>query len=490
MARDSQADAYTVGPRSIQWQNDHLKALSTASLVLVDVLMLVIAFVIGHSGREVLPFFARPEEQPPLSHYLPTVILHTGTILVMCYFSQLYHLKRAFSRIDQLRNVIGVVTLGTLLASGTQEFLLQNTALEIVYPRSLLFYVGFFSVLLMIIGRELHRRFWAYLRRSGVVSDNLLIVGEGSIAHTITEHVRGSPDLGYNIVGIVSAEATEGDLLGYPYIGAYQDIPRLIDDLQVEQVIVALSDYRRGELVDLINLCQRGKVDIKVYPDLFAHMVGELNVDDLGGRPLLTVRDIALRGWRLSLKRALDLFGATVGLVLLSPFMLLTALLVRLESRGSVFYWQVRMGLDGKPFPMIKFRSMRQDAETNGRTWTIENDERVTRIGRYMRRSNWDEIPQLINVVLGQMSLVGPRPERPMYVQQFRQQIPNYMERHREKSGMTGWAQVNGMRGDTSIAERTELDRWYVEHWSLWLDITIIIRTVWQSVTRSNRNAY
>ncbi len=490
MARDPQPDAYTIRPRSIRWSNEHLKALSTASLVLVDALMLVAAFVVGYNGRETLPIFAIPREQPSLSYYLPTIVLHTGIIIVMFYFSQLYHLKRAFSRIDQLRTIIGVVTLGALLASGTQEFLLQNTALEIVYPRSLLFYVGFFSVLLTIFGREMHRRAWTYLRKSGVVGDNLLIVGDGSIAHTITEHVNGSPELGYNIVGIVSDKEIDGDLLGYPFIGIYEDIPRLIDDLQVEQVILAISDYRRDELVNLITLCQRGKVDIKVYPDLFAHMVGDLNVDDLGGRPLLTVRDIALRGWRLSLKRALDLLGAIVGLILLSPFMLFTALLIRMESRGSIFYWQVRMGLDGKPFPMIKFRSMYPDAESNGRTWTVENDERVTPLGRSMRRNNWDEIPQLINVLLGHMSLVGPRPERPMYVRDFRQRIPNYMERHREKAGMTGWAQVNGMRGDTSISERTELDRWYVEHWSLWLDITIIIRTIWQSLTRSNRNAY
>jgi len=260
--------------------------------------------------------------------------------------------------------------------------------------------------------------------------------------------------------------------------------------MQVEQVIVALSGYQRGEMAELVNLCQRGKVDIKVYPDLFSYMAGDLNVDDLGGKPLLTVRDIALRGWKLSLKRVLDLFGAIFGLILLSPMMLVTALLIRLESRGSVFYWQMRMGLDGKPFPMIKFRSMRQDAETEGRTWTVENDERVTRLGRYMRRSNWDEIPQLINVLLGQMSLVGPRPERPMYARQFRQQIPDYMVRHREKAGMTGWAQVNGLRGDTSIAQRSEADRYYVENWSLWLDIVIIIRTIWQSLTRSSPNAY
>ena len=490
MAGNPQSQSYSVAPRSIRLSNEHLKALSTLTLLLADIVMLIVAFIAGYEAREVLPFFLRPEEQPALSRYLPTILVHTATIVVMFYFSQLYHLKRAFSRIEQLRNVIGVVTLGTLLASGTQEFLLQNTAMEAVYPRSLLFYVWFFSVVLTVVGRELHRRGWNVMRQRGVVRDNLLIVGEGDIAHKITDHIRNSPELGYTVVGIVTADEKQGEMLGYPYIGAYGDIPRLIDDRQVEQVIVALSDYRRGELVELINLCQRGKVDIKVYPDMFSYMAGDLNVDDLGGTPLLTVRDIALRGWKLSLKRALDLIGATVGLVLLSPFMLITALLIRLESRGSVFYWQVRMGLDGRPFPMIKFRSMRQNAESGGQTWTVENDERVTWLGRHMRRSNWDEIPQLINVLVGHMSLVGPRPERPMYVQQFRRQIPDYMVRHREKSGMTGWAQINGFRGDTSIAQRTEADRFYVENWSLWLDIVIIIRTIWQSITRSNPHAY
>ncbi|MYE25767.1 MAG: undecaprenyl-phosphate glucose phosphotransferase [Chloroflexi bacterium] len=490
MAGNPQPESYSVAPRSIRLSNDHLKALSTLTLFLADTVMLIVAFIGGYEAREALPFFTRPEEQPALSRYLPTILVHAATIVVMFYFSQLYHLKRAFSRIEQLRNVVGVVTLGTLLASGTQEFLLQNTPMEAVYPRSLLFYVWFFSVVLTVVGRELHRRGWNVMRRRGVVRDNLLIVGEGDIAHKITEHIRNSPELGYTIVGIVTADEKPGEMLGYPYIGDYSDIPRLIDDRQVEQVIVALSDYRRGELVELINLCQRGKVDIKVYPDLFSYMAGDLNVDDLGGTPLLTVRDIALRGWKLSLKRVLDLIGATVGLVLLSPFMLITVLLIRLESRGSVFYWQVRMGLDGRPFPMIKFRSMRHDAESGGRTWTVENDERVTWLGRHMRRSNWDEIPQLINVLVGHMSLVGPRPERPMYVQQFRRQIPDYMVRHREKSGMTGWAQINGFRGDTSIAQRTEADRFYVENWSLWLDIVIIIRTIWQSITRSNPQAY
>jgi exopolysaccharide biosynthesis polyprenyl glycosylphosphotransferase len=214
-------------------------------------------------------------------------------------------------------------------------------------------------------------------------------------------------------------------------------------------------------------------------------MAGDLNVDDLGGTPLLTVRDIALRGWKLSLKRGLDMCGSVFGLILLSPLMLLTALILYLEDKGPIFYTQERMGLDGRPFPMIKFRSMRVDADKMA-DWTVEDDPRVTNIGRFMRRTNWDEIPQLMNVLLGHMSLVGPRPEQPQYVYQFREQIPGYMSRHQEKGGMTGWAQVNGLRGDTSITERTKYDLWYMENWSILLDIKIILRTVWQIVERTN----
>jgi exopolysaccharide biosynthesis polyprenyl glycosylphosphotransferase len=203
--------------------------------------------------------------------------------------------------------------------------------------------------------------------------------------------------------------------------------------------------------------------------------------------PLLTVRDIALRGWKLGVKRAVDMMLSAAILVLFSPLLLLIAFLVKLESKGPVFFTQLRMGLDAKPFRMIKFRSMRQDAEQVA-TWTTENDPRVTRIGRFLRKTSLDEFPQFINVLLGEMSIVGPRPEQPRYVEEFRQAIPRYMDRHREKAGVTGWAQVNGLRGDTSIYERTKYDLWYIENWSLVLDFKIILRTAFKFLI--DRSAY
>ncbi|MEL6272543.1 MAG: undecaprenyl-phosphate glucose phosphotransferase, partial [Chloroflexota bacterium] len=359
------------------------------------------------------------------------------------------------------------------------------------YPQSLFFYVTIFSMVLTGTGREGLRLLQSQLRRARIDTDKLVIVGGGGVAYDIALRIKQNPNLGYDIVGMVTREGNHNDSLpGVKVIGAYNQLTDIIDTYQIEQVIIAVPDAKRIELVELISRCQRGQVDVKIFPDMLAYMAGDLNLDDLGGTPLITVRDIALRGWKLSLKRGLDVVGSLAGLIFLSPVMLLTALIIKLESEGPVFYTQERMGLDGKSFEMIKFRSMRTDAETKGPGWTVPGDPRVTRFGHFLRSSNWDEIPQLINVLAGEMSLVGPRPERPVYVQQFRENIPRYMERHREKSGMTGWAQVNGLRGDTSIAERTTYDLWYVENWSLWLDIKIIIRTVVMTVMRRSPNAY
>lgn len=474
-------------------RSNRTRTLLNLAPLAIDALMLAVAFALAYVGREALPIIIRrPDIQPPFEKYIPTIILQIVVIVTIFYFSRLYHLPRAISRIDRARKIIGIVTVASLMVSGMQEILFNDSIFEVDYPRSLLLYVWVLSIVMVILGREIYQTFRDWLRMRGVGQDNLIIVGNGKVARDIARRTTVNKRLGYNPVGVVvnGKARTRGNLNGIPVIGYYSDLPNLIDTLRVDQVIIALPDAQRNEILDLIKFCQRGQVDIKIYPDMFAYMAGDLTVDDLNGTPLLTVRDIALRGWRLSLKRGLDLFGSGLGMIFLSPWMLLTALLIKLEDKGPVFYTQERMGMDGKPFHMVKFRTMSQDAEAGGPGWTVKDDPRVTRLGRWMRKTNWDEMPQLINVLLGEMSLVGPRPERPVYVMQFREKVPRYMERHREKAGMTGWAQVNGLRGDTSISERTEYDLWYVENWSLWLDLKIIFRTIWNTLRRQNKNAY
>jgi exopolysaccharide biosynthesis polyprenyl glycosylphosphotransferase len=469
--------------------NRRIRGLLHSSLIFVDGAMIALGFALGYVARAKLPLPAVPVNPPSFSNYVPMMIVHLVSILIVFYFARMYHQRRAVSRIDEGYAIAQNVSIGTFLAIAFETLAFKNSAMELDYPRGVIIYAWLLGIVLTVVGRELHRQVTISVRRSGIGRDNVLIVGSGEVARTIAEKVRWSGRLGYNIVGAVNGAPGEtvGDV---PIIGTTGQIPDLIDAHNVDEVIIALPEASHRELVQLISKCQRGKVSIKVYPDIFAYMSGGLTVDDLNGMPMLSVRDVALRGWKLSLKRGMDIVGSFIGLVLLSPLLALTAFLIKLESPGPVFFCQERMGLDGHPFPMIKFRSMRRDAEKHGPGWTTAGDPRVTRIGRFMRKTNWDEITQLINVFYGQMSLVGPRPEQTYYVQRFREFIPRYMERHREKAGMTGWAQVNGLRGDTSILERTKYDLWYVENWSLWLDIKIVIRTIFQTFFGRSKNAY
>ncbi len=302
------------------------------------------------------------------------------------------------------------------------------------------------------------------------------------MAQIILQRIQWSPNLGYDLIGVVNGNSAEKEVSGVPVIGKPEDLPDLINELSIDEVIIAMPEEGHREVLRVISYCERGHVSIKVFPDFFQFIASEADIDDLGGLPLLSMRDYAMRGYLLIFKRIMDIAGALVGLIFFSPLMILTSIAVKLESPGPVFFIQERMGLDGNPFLMVKFRSMREDAEKGGPGWTTANDPRRTKLGSLLRKIEIDELPQFINVLLGEMSLVGPRPEQPYYVNLFRESVPRYMERHREKAGMTGWAQVNGMRGDTSIVERTKFDVWYTENWSILLDIKILVRTVWQII--------
>lgn len=444
--------------------------------------MVSLAFLFAYRLRMVIPWPGPLEAEIPLVRYLGLMAVQVSAVVITLFLYRQYYLPRALSRVDQLYAVSAGVSVGTVVAVAVSAFTFKNSIFEVDYPRVMIIYAWLLSIFLIMIGRVIHQFVRDYLRDKGMGKDRLLIVGTGEVARIILQRILWSPQLGYELIGLVNGSDEEEEILSIPVLGTPRDLPGLIDEHRIDEVIIAIPEKGHREVVEVISYCERGRVSIKVFPDFFQFVASEASIDDLGGLPLLSIRDFAMRGYLLVFKRLMDVLGALVGLVFFSPLMLLAAIAIKLESPGPVFFVQERMGLDGKPFLMIKFRSMRQDAEKDGPGWTQENDPRRTRLGTILRRIELDELPQFINVLLGEMSLVGPRPEQPYYVNQFRESVPHYMERHREKAGMTGWAQVNGLRGDTSIVERTKFDVWYTENWSLLLDIKILLRTLWQTV--------
>ena len=457
-----------------------LRTFYSISLVLLDGLLVAVAFILAYRLRTVIPWPAELVNEVPISDYYGLMAALIFSILIVLFFYRQYYMPRAVSRVDQFYSVFAGVSIGTMMAVAISVFTFKNSIFEVDFPRAMIIYIWVLSIILIMLGRIAHQATRSRLSDRGMGRDRLLIVGSGEVARIILQRIQWSPQLGYDLVGVVNGEAGEHEVLGVPVIGEPEDLPELIEEFGVDEVIVAMPEKGHREVMGVISYCERGRVSIKVFPDFFQFIASEADIDDLGGLPLLSIRDYAMRGYQLIFKRIMDLFGAVIGLILLSPFMLLTALAIKLESPGPVFFIQERMGLDGKPFLMIKFRSMRHDAEKDGPGWTTKDDPRRTNLGTLMRKLEMDELPQFINVLLGEMSLIGPRPEQTYYVNLFRENVPGYMERHREKAGMTGWAQVNGLRGDTSILERTKYDIWYTENWSILLDVKILLRTFWQ----------
>jgi exopolysaccharide biosynthesis polyprenyl glycosylphosphotransferase len=466
-----------------------IRHIYTFSQVLLDASMLMLAFFLAHQLRRAVDWPNKAINLGPFADYTGMMLVQVGTLLVVFFFTRLYHTVRLVSRVDEFYQIFGSVSVGTMMSVAISGFLFKNSVLELDYSRAMILYAWSMTILLVTAGRWLHHILTKRLKAQGWGNDRILIVGTGEVGRMILQKIQWNPNLGYEVVGMVTTNGRQSErALNVPELGGPEKLGELIDRYEVDEVIIAVPEATHQEILMLISQCERGSVSIKVFPDVFQIMASQVTIGDLGGMPLLSVRDVALRGWRLTLKRAIDILGSAVGLVLLSPLLLFIAVLIKLDSRGPVFYAQERMGLDAKPFWCLKFRSMRADAEKDGPGWTTENDPRRTRVGEFLRKTSVDELPQLVNVLFGEMSLVGPRPERPVYVEQFRRSIPRYMDRHREKAGITGWAQINGLRGDTSIIERTRYDLWYIENWSLRLDFKIFIRTILRLFR--DRNAY
>ncbi len=336
------------------------------------------------------------------------------------------------------------------------------------------------------VGLTLDRR--RALRR-GETGFNTLIIGAGSVGHLIARRLRERPELGLRPIGFLDKDPLidqEDGADALPVLGASWDLEQVVQRYDVEQVVVTFSTAPHAVLLGMIRRCRELGVEVVVVPRLFEEVSNRVGVEHLGGVPLLRAETVDPRGWQFAIKYGTDRVVAAVALLLLSPVLAALALAVRLSSPGPILFRQRRVGLDGRDFDMLKFRSMRvapagsaEFVPTAGLApGGVEGDDRRTRVGEIMRRLSLDELPQLVNVLRGDMALVGPRPERTRYVRSFEEHVYRYGDRHRVKSGLTGWAQVQGLRGQTSLEDRVEWDNYYIENWSLWLDLKIILMTI------------
>ncbi|NTW00299.1 MAG: undecaprenyl-phosphate glucose phosphotransferase [Oscillochloris sp.] len=420
------------------------------------------------------------------------LMLFNLAALAVFTFSGLYDMRRGASRVDEAFKVLTAVSLTTVVALITNTLLPELGAEDLPWSRDVLAWSWLIALIACVVLRFLHRQVVFMLRRYGIDTRRVVIVGAREPGRLVWNTIRRRPALGYKVQGFLSDTVGVGEVVdGLPVLGHTAQLSRVVQATQADEVIIALSGRSTQNLLDIISLAEDESVAIKVYPDTFQLITNnDVSIGDLSDLPLVSVKNAALDNpWNRSLKRTMDVVVSSALLLVAAPLMLLIAAAIRLESRGPVFFLQERVGMDVQPFWMIKFRTMRVDAEALG-TWTTPNDPRVTRVGKLLRRSSLDELPQLINVLIGHMSLVGPRPEQSRWIEQFSQQIPRYMRRHKEKAGLTGWAQVNGLRGDTSIEDRTRYDLYYIENWSLLLDIKIILRTIANFLTGKQENAY
>ena len=446
--------------------------------VLLDVAMLALAFGLAYTTRFWSPRFIPFVAPSPWNN----TIRMLSTILLLYPLALrglgLYRAGRIRSFMDELFGIFKAWLLASM-AVVTITYFFQ----PVRYSRLVLGLFFLLSFALLAIERYAFRALMHVVRRRGYNLKDVLVVGAGELAARVVETLHGHRELGFRLVGLLaSSTAQQGtDVQGAPVIGTLADLPEVLRSRTVDQVVIALPLEEWGALRELMVVLSESTADVKVVPDLLQYITlasRSSSLEEFGGLPLLSLQGDPLQGWNSVLKRLFDLIFSALALVATSPLVAVGALLVRIEGRGPVFYRQERMGLDGELFHIIKLRTMFVGAESAGPRMASARDPRVTRSGSLLRRLSIDELPQLWNVLRGDMSLVGPRPERPVFIEAFRRQIPRYHLRHKVKAGLTGWAQINGLRGQTSIQKRIEFDLYYIENWSMLLDLKILIRTV------------
>ncbi|HTG90476.1 MAG TPA: undecaprenyl-phosphate glucose phosphotransferase [Vicinamibacterales bacterium] len=466
--------------------------LLVALYVISDAVLGITAFGLAYIVRFSSGLIPVTRGYPPFMQYVSVMPFIAVLVPLAFHFQGVYQLRRGRSRVDDFFLVfIGTVVAVILGIVSTLYFDAYHASPEEqavgAYQVSRIVWAVFlvFNIALTFGSRELVREVLERRWKAGLGLKRILIAGAGELGRVVAEKILQHGELGYQIVGFVDDRAG-GDHLGYrglPLLGTLADAPDIIRQEHVDHLYVALPLEEHVKMLDLIESTSREMVDVKVVPDLVQFLALRARLEDLDGVPIINIHDVPLQGLNAVIKRTIDLGISGVASMLLAVPCGIIALLIKWTSQGPVFYRQERMGLDGRPFWVYKFRSMKEDAEeVTGPIWARDDDPRCTTVGRLLRRWDLDELPQIWNVLRGDMSIVGPRPERPFFVDQFKHRFPQYMLRHKVKAGITGWAQVNGWRGNTSLEKRIEFDLYYIENWSVSLDLKIMWMTLFRGV--------
>lgn len=426
---------------------------------------------------------------PPSFYFSALIIIVPGYLILYSCFN-LYAPKRILGRRNEFgkifkANTIGLLICGLVLYLGRKEPHLREFSSRVVV------YFYLINVILITVERNAIRMVLRSMRSRGYNQKHILLVGYSSAAEGFVDRVRQNPEWGYQIRGILDDRKERGSEYGkVRVIGTIEDLDYILEQNTLDEIVITLSLDEYKKLRRIVALCEKSGVHTKFVPD-YGNIIPTIPyTEDLQGLPVVHIRNVPLSNpLNAFLKRGVDIFGSLVGIVLFSPAMLIIAVAIKMTSPGPIIYCQERVGLHNRPFKMYKFRSMTvQDPGKEKSKWTTPGDSRVTAVGKFIRKTSLDETPQFFNIFKGDMSLVGPRPERPFFVEKFKEEIPRYMIKHQVRPGLTGWAQVNGYRGDTSIMKRIEHDLYYIENWTMGFDFKIMFLTVFKGFI--NKNAY
>ena len=455
--------------------------------ILLDALVIFISYLIAY-----LIMYYNDDAILALSAqvYFSALIIIIPGFLILYEFFELYTPKRISGRRSEIANIFKANSIGLLIFTLTLYLGGKNMNMH-HFSRRLVIIFYILTNVLMVFERSFIRSFLMSIRTKGYNQKHILLIGYSRAAEGYIDRVKQNPEWGYNIRGILDDHKERGYCYnGVKVIGTIANLHMILEMNVLDEIAITLSIKEYEHLEAIVNDCEKSGVHTKFIPDYNNFIPTIPYIEDLQGLPVINIRHVPLTELHNAyIKRIVDIFGALFGIILFSPVMLITAILVKLTDGGPIIYSQERVGLHNKPFKMYKFRSMAVQKPSEEKSlWTTQNDPRVTGVGRFISKTSIDETPQFFNVLKGNMSLVGPRPERPFYVEKFREEIPHYMIKHQVRPGLTGWAQVNGFRGDTSIQKRIDHDLYYIENWTLGFDFKIMFLTIFKGFI--NKNAY